>query len=156
MNKIIAWLCILITLYIVSVFVIPESADKLAKQFWIESFNTSIRSLKKTVDTTIKIPEATGRILDIYQSTYDEARQVKDTYNKAIEQWTQIKQKIDTVRATLSWAEDTVNKTVDTANTMIETGKEIQGKIWEIQKSVNDVNKLGNSIKWLVNTGAIK
>ncbi len=156
MNKIIAFLCILITLYIVSVFVIPDTADKLARQIWIEWFNKSIRSAKTAVDTTVKVPEASWGILDIYQSTYDEARQVKDTYNKAIEQWNQIKQKIDTVRATLSGAESTVNKTIDTANTVIETGKEIQQKIGEVKSSLDNVNQLGNSIQWLVNTWAIK
>lgn len=73
----------------------------------------------------------------MYQETVDNARQVKDVYNKAVEQGQEVKNKIDTVRATLSWAEDTVNKTIETANTVIETGKEIQQKVDAVQKALN-------------------
>lgn len=38
----------------------------------------------------------------MYQETVDNARQVKDVYNKAVEQGQEVKNKIDTVRATLS------------------------------------------------------
>jgi hypothetical protein len=38
----------------------------------------------------------------MYQDTVNEARQAKDIYDKAIEQGKDVKQKIDTVRATLS------------------------------------------------------
>ncbi len=139
-----------------SVFVIPDTADKLGSNIWLEKFNQSIRWAKKVVDSGIKLPEASGGILDMYQDTVNEARQAKDIYDKAVEQGKDVKQKIDTVRATLSWAQDTVNKTIETANTVIETWKEIQNKIGEVKDSLNDVTKLWNSIGWLVSTWTTK
>ena len=139
-----------------SVFVIPDTADKLGSNIWLEKFNQSIRWAKKVVDSGIKLPEASGGILDMYQDTVNEARQAKDIYDKAVEQGKDVKQKIDTVRATLSWAQDTVNKTIETANTVIETWKEIQNKIGEVKDSLNDVTKLWNSIGWLVSTWSTK
>ncbi len=138
--KKIFWLIILVvTWYIVSIFLAPSYADKIAELLWIKSFNEQIRwNSWKINKIATDIPS-----IDEMQKTYTNTIQtVKDWIDKT-------KNTIDDVRATLSWAENTINKAKDIYNETSET-------VNKIKDTLNDVDKMSEKITWAVNTDIVK
>ncbi len=139
MKNIFSFLIIIIIGYIVLVFLAPGVSDKIGSFIGTKTINEKIRVFKTNIDKTATSATWKDDFLKSYSDTIDSARQVKDTI---VEKTLDTKKKIDTVRSTLSWAEETVN--------------EAKWVFDEANKTLNDINKLWNNIKSIVNTGAIQ
>jgi len=138
--KKIFWLIILvITWYMISIFLAPSFADKIADLFWIQSFNEQIRwSSWKINKIATDIPSA-WELQDSYNNTI---QTVKDWIDKT-------KNVIDDTRATLSWAEDTINKAVEFYDNTKET-------IDKVKNTLDDADKMREKITWAINTDIVK
>ena len=139
MKKIFWLIILIITSYVISIFLAPSFADKIGYLFWIKSFNEQIRwSSWKINEIATDIPSA-----DELQKSYNNTIQtVKDWIDKT-------KNTIDDVRSTLSWAEDTYNKAV---NIYEETTKTVD----KLKETFNDVEQMREKITWAVNTEIVK
>lgn len=142
----ILWLIILmITIYLLLVFKTPNIAMHIEKTIWIEWMATDIVKIKDTYDNVVtEIP-----------SKYELKKWALDFKEKFIE-WVEItKSKIDSIRTTASWAEDTYNdlkEWYDKAKDFINTNS---WKIDDIKKAINDVSNITNTINsnsWIINT----
>ena len=138
--KKIFWLIILVWVwYIVSIFLAPAFADKVAGLFWIQSFNQQIRWTGKDINKiSTNVPS-----IDEFQETYNNTiKTVKDWIDKT-------KNVIDDTRATLSWAEDTYNKARDTIDKTMET-------VDNLKETFDDVEKMREKITDSVNKDIVK
>lgn len=95
---------------------------------------------------TWKSEELSNSSKDLYE------KNVAPKINEAkteVEDWVNLtKQKIDNVRKSLSWAEETINKTKEVINKWTET-------INQANDVLNDLNKMWDSIKNSINTWAV-
>lgn len=139
MKKLFSFFIIVIVAYIVLVFLTPSFADTIGSFIGTKTLNEKIRVFKTNIDKTATSATWKDDFLKSYSDTIGSARQVKDTI---VEKTLDTKKKIDIVRSTFSWAEETVNEVKDTVDS--------------VNKTLNDVNKLWESIKSIVNTGAIQ
>jgi len=101
------------------------------------------------------------KILDLNDSWQDVYKnQIDPNINKVkneIWNWVDVaKTKIDNMRTTLSWAEDTYNKAKDVIDKWKETIDSAQKTLNNATKNAVDIDKLGEWIMWSVNTWAIK
>jgi peptidoglycan hydrolase CwlO-like protein len=138
--KKIFWLIILVLVwYIISIFLAPSFADKVADLFWIKSFNEQIRWTSKDInEISTNVPS-----IDEFQETYNNTiKTVKDWIDKT-------KNVIDDTRATLSWAEDTYNKAVNIYDETTET-------VDKLKETFNDVEQMREKITWAVNKDIVK
>jgi len=135
MKNIFSFLIIIIIAYIVLIFLAPGVSDTIGSFIWTKSLNEKIRIFKTNVDKTATSATWKDDLLKGYSDTIDSARQARDTI---IEKTLDTKKKIDDVRNTLSWAEQTVN--------------EAKWVFDEANKTINDINQLWNNIKNIVNT----
>ncbi len=77
------------------------------------------------------------------------SKQVDNIKTETTVKLNETKTKIDTIRKTLSWAEDTVNK----AEKAIQKWKEV---VSEVNWVLSDVDKMRDWIMWAVNTWAVR
>lgn len=147
MKVFFSFIIIIVTLYIIALFAVPEKVKELTKPFWFEKINNTIIGFKEWVDeTATTLWVATGWILDNYGNIIWEAREVVE---KVTSGSLEVKERIDGIRSTLSWAEATLNTTIETGNKVIET-------VNEVKDTLNDFEKIGEWVKNMVNTGAIQ
>ena len=141
-KKLLLIILIIVTLYIVSIFVSPAVADKIENSFWFTWFNQKIRDLKSWVDSTYtNIPSK-----DEFLETYDQAKIQAEIKAKDALNWVnEVKWNIDEVRSTLSWAASTYKE----VKTSIETTK-AQGETWvnAIKTTADTLNQVSNTLNW--------
>lgn len=123
----------------------PEKFTDLETQYkWIWKINSKIR--ETTWYLIWKTNETTSKTKDIYN---DKVVPKVDNIKTWVQWWfDSTKQRIDSVRKTLSWAEDTYNKTKE----VINDGKETLNKATEV---LNDIDKMWNAIINSVNTWTV-
>lgn len=139
LQKIFWWFILSITLFWVSVFKAPELADSIWNTFGFPNLTSYIRDFKSWFDEAITHVPSQEEIQEKIAQTKSWALKIKD----GIITWVETtKNKVDDVRESLSWAEQTLqdaknayNKTVDFID---ETGK----KIDEVKKTIEDTSKV--------------
>lgn len=139
LQKIFWWFILSVTLFWVSVFKTPELADSIGNTFGFPHLTSQIREIKKSFDWVVTHVPSQDEIKDALAETKSGALKIKDGFIDGVEV---TKDKIDTVRVTLSWAEqkiedakDAYNKTVDFID---ETGK----KIDQVKQTIEDTSKV--------------
>lgn len=133
LKKLLFALLIIGVSYLLLVFKFPELADKIEWFFWI-SINETIRMKKEAMeDFSISLPEKAD-IVETYKPIIDDAREVT---KGVIERANDVKNKVDDVRVTLSWAADTLDKAKETVNDINEIKTEIEGIIQTGSKILN-------------------
>lgn len=138
MKKLISFLLLIFVLYILSIFFVPDTANKIASSLWIEWFNQKILELAWKYDETINS-----------NSWSINFNWMNDLKNKT----TQIKQEIDTKVKTTQDSIDNIRTNVDTTiNTVNETKQKVLETKESIEKTIDTVNTVSNSIKSLTGT----
>ena len=130
-KNVILILVILITLYIVWLFVFPEKTRSIWDYIWLQSFNDFVISFKWDVDKTSTKYDSTDINLKKIQSW---ATEMIDSMSNSAKD---LKDKVDSVRSTASWVEKTYN---ELKNQMEDASKTVQ----EAQEKVKKFNELFN------------
>lgn len=141
-KKLLLIILIIVTLYIISIFVSPALADKIESSLWITWFNQKIRDLKLGVDSTYtNIPSK-----DEFLETYDQAKIQAEIKAKDALNWVnEVKWNIDEVRSTLSWAASTYKE----VKTSIETTKaQVETWVNAIKTTADTLNQVSNTLNW--------
>lgn len=141
-KKLLLIILIIVTLYIVSIFVSPTLADKIESSFGFTWFNQKIRDLKSWVDSTYtNIPSK-----DEFLETYDQAKIQAEIKAKDALNWvSEVKWNIDEVRSTLSWAASTYKE----VKTSIETTKaQVETWVNAIKTTADTLNQVSNTLNW--------
>ncbi len=141
-KNVILILVILITLYIVWLFVFPEKTRSIWDYIWLQSFNDFIISFKWDVDKTSTKYDSTDINLKKIQSWATEmidsmSNSAKDLIDTVWNWAKDLKDKVDSVRSTASWVEKTYN---ELKNQMEDASKTVQ----EAQEKVKKFNELFN------------
>lgn len=141
-KNIILILVILITLYIVWLFVFPEKTRSIWDCIWLQSFNDFVISFKWDVDKTSTKYDSTDINLKKIQSWATEmidsmSNSAKDLIYTVWNWAKDLKDKVDSVRSTASWVEKTYN---ELKNQMEDASKTVQ----EAQEKVKKFNELFN------------
>ena len=141
-KNIILILVILITLYIVWLFVFPEKTRSIWDYIWLQSFNDFVISFKWDVDKTSTKYDSTDINLKKIQSLATEmidsmSNSAKDLIDTVWNWAKDLKDKVDSVRSTASWVEKTYN---ELKNQMEDASKTVQ----EAQEKVKKFNELFN------------
>lgn len=141
-KNIILILVILITLYIVWLFVFPEKTRSIWDYIWLQSFNDFVISFKWDVDKTSTKYDSTDINLRKIQSWATEmidsmSNSAKDLIDTVWNWAKDLKDKVDSVRSTASWVEKTYN---ELKNQMEDASKTVQ----EAQEKVKKFNELFN------------
>ena len=141
-KNVILILVILITLYIVWLFVFPEKTRSIWDYIWLQSFNDFVISFKWDVDKTSKKYDSTDINLKKIQSWATEmidsmSNSAKDLIDTVWNWAKDLKDKVDSVRSTASWVEKTYN---ELKNQMEDASKTVQ----EAQEKVKKFNELFN------------
>lgn len=126
-TKIILLLLIPVIWYGMTVFIAPESAQKIDAIIWIPWFSENIRWVKNNLDTLVTdIPSASefkSWALDIKETVTQWVITTKDT--------------IDTVREWAQKVEETYNQAKDTYDSTKDALNEANRKITEFQSLLN-------------------
>ena len=131
-KNVILILVILITLYIVWLFVFPEKTRSIWDYIWLQSFNDFVISFKWDVDINLKKIQSWAT--EMIDSMSNSAKDLIDT----VWNWAKdLKDKVDSVRSTASWVEKTYN---ELKNQMEDASKTVQ----EAQEKVKKFNELFN------------
>lgn len=141
-KKLLLIILIIVTLYIISIFVSPALSDKIESSLWITWFNQKIRDLKLGVDSTYtNIPSK-----DEFLETYDQAKIQAEIKAKDALNWvSEVKWNIDEVRSTLSWAASTYKE----VKTSIETTKaQVETWVNAIKTTADTLNQVSNTLNW--------
>lgn len=141
-KNVILILVILITLYIVWLFVFPEKTRSIWDYIWLQSFNDFFISFKWDVDKTSTKYDSTDINLKKIQSWATEmidsmSNSAKDLIDTVWNWAKDLKDKVDSVRSTASWVEKTYN---ELKNQMEDASKTVQ----EAQEKVKKFNELFN------------
>ena len=141
-KNIILILVIIITLYIVWLFVFPEKTRSIWDYIWLQSFNDFVISFKWDVDKTSTKYDSTDINLKKIQSWATEmidsmSNSAKDLIDTVWNWAKDLKDKVDSVRSTASWVEKTYN---ELKNQMEDASKTVQ----EAQEKVKKFNELFN------------
>lgn len=141
-KKLLLIILIIVTLYIISIFVSPALADKIESSLWITWFNQKIRDLKSGVDSTYtNIPSK-----DEFLETYDQAKIQAEIKAKEALNWvSEVKWNIDEVRSTLSWAASTYSEIKWSID---ETKLQIETSVNAIKTTADTLNQVSNTINW--------
>lgn len=145
-------LVLLWVLYTLGVFYTPAIADSIGKQLGLEGYNSFVKSFKWNLDQVSTDIPSKWEFFEGSKAALSWALDLKDTVIWSI---SETKDKIDSVRSTLSWAESTYNDAKDTfeqAKGFVEWASE---KVQKVQQTLNDVNQLGESITNIVDTDVI-
>ena len=141
-KNVILILVILITLYIVWLFVFPEKTRSIWDYIWLQSFNDFVISFKWDVaktstkydSTDINLKKIQSWATEMIDSMSNSAKDLIDT----VWNWAKdLKDKVDSVRSTASWVEKTYN---ELKNQMEDASKTVQ----EAQEKVKKFNELFN------------
>ena len=142
MKKLILLFVIIFTLYILIIFKLPVLADAIGKSFWLEKFNSFVLTFKSNVDMVSTDNPTKQELIDTYTKALSWAIDLKND----IVNWADVtKEKIDSVRATLSWAEKAYNELKDTYWEAVEFIDETSKKIDEAKKIIDAVQSVSNS-----------
>ena len=141
-KNVILILVILITLYIVWLFVFPEKTRSIWDYIWLQSFNDFVISFKWDVDKTSTKYDSTDINLKKIQSWATEmidsmSNSAKDLIDTVWNWAKDLKDKVDSVRSTASWVEKTYN---ELKNQMEDASKTVQ----EAKEKVKKFNELFN------------
>lgn len=141
-KNVILILVILITLYIVWLFVFPEKTRSIWDYIWLQSFNDFVISFKWDVDKTSTKYDSTDINLKKIQSWATEmidsmSNSAKDLIDTVWNWAKDLKDKVDSVRSTASWVEKTYS---ELKNQMEDASKTVQ----EAQEKVKKFNELFN------------
>lgn len=142
-KKIFFIIILVFTLYIVLIFISPALADKIESSFWFEWLNEKIRTLKSNMDDTYTNIPSKDQLLD----TIDEVKKWAETKTKdALDSVNQVKNTLDDVRVTLSWAASTyseikwsIDETKIQIETWVNTIKDTADTISDVSQSINNV-----------------
>ena len=142
MKKLILLFVIIFTLYILIIFKLPVLADAIGKSFWLEKFNSFVLTFKSNVDMVSTDTPTKQELIDTYTKALSWAIDLKND----IVNWADVtKEKIDSVRANLSWAEKAYNELKDTYWEAVEFIDETSKKIDEAKKIIDAVQSVSNS-----------
>ena len=131
-KNVILILVILITLYIVWLFVFPEKTRSIWDYIWLQSFND--KTSTKYDSTDINLKKIQSWATEMIDSMSNSAKDLIDT----VWNWAKdLKDKVDSVRSTASWVEKTYN---ELKNQMEDASKTVQ----EAQEKVKKFNELFN------------
>ena len=141
-KNVILILVILITLYIVWLFVFPEKTRSIWDYIWLQSFNDFVISFKWDVDKTSTKYDSTDINLRKIQSWATEmidsmSNSAKDLIDTVWNWAKDLKDKVDSVRSTASWVEKNYN---EIKNPLEDASKTVQ----EAQEKVKKFNELFN------------
>lgn len=150
MKKILLMLVILITIYILIVFKVPELWKSLGELFWTTNFNEFILKHSDTFNKTVTDIPTKDELIDTYNKAYSWAIDIKDN----VIDWAEtVKSTIDDIRVTLSWAEDKINNVKDKYDQAKDFIDSNSWRIQELQNSIDNIREINDSLNntWTTN-----
>ncbi len=124
-NKVIWWLVIVLAFYLLAIFNVPIFADKIWDLLWVHDLNNNIRETKKSFDKAVTTVPSKEELQKWYEKAYSGAIEIKENFNN----WLDLtKDKINSFRKTMSWAEEKYEQTKE----FIEDTSEKIDKIKEV------------------------
>ncbi|MDD3793997.1 MAG: hypothetical protein PHI37_04240 [Candidatus Gracilibacteria bacterium] len=139
-KKLFFIIVLILTLYIVLIFISPALADKIESTLGFEGLNEKIRTLKSSMDDTYtNIPSK-----DQFLNTIDEVKNQAEIKTKdALDGVNEVKNTIDGVRSTLSGAASTYS---EIKGSIDETKTQIENSVTAIKDTADTINNIGQSI----------
>ncbi len=130
--KIIYWFLIIIVLYILSIFILPDFTDDIASKIWILSINQKIRNLKNFAD-------------NIWENL-TEIKSSEEIINKAKD-----------ITNTISWSINTtktiINEKISQTNKVVDSAIKTKDSINELTENISNLTSLSWSTNsWTQNT----
>jgi peptidoglycan hydrolase CwlO-like protein len=145
MKKLLLLFVIIFTLYILVIFKLPVLADAIGKTFWLEKFNEFVLQFKSDVDMVSTDTPTKEELIDTYNKALIWVIDLKND----IVNWVDVtKDKIDSVRKTLSGAEKAYNDLKEQYGNAVEFIDETSQKIEEAKKIIDAVQEVTNS--WVI------
>lgn len=142
MKKILLLILSVFIIYALLVFLSPETSSKIEEMFGFSGTTDKIRNIKTQFDTTVTdVPSP--------QEVKSWALDIRDSLKNGLDL---TKWKIDSVRSTLSWAQESFNETMDTIDTTIETVKSAKEAVDKFSEKWDALQQIGDSIKWSIDT----
>lgn len=145
MLKKIFWTAILLfILFVLAVFKAPEVAKSVANIIGYPNLPESITKLKWTYDQVVTDIPSKEELEKQYNSTISWAIELKEN----IVNWVQTtKNKVDSLRETMSWAEQKIEDLKGSYNDAKEFIDEAGKKIDETKKIIEDTTTVINNVK---------
>lgn len=146
-------LLIIVVVYILIVFTLPDVATKLWTVLHLQGFNNFLISFKQGLNATATQMPQKQDFINTYNKTLSGATEV----GNGVKDWVDIvKDKIDNLRVTLSGSQDQT----DALKASYEKAKEIitttAQQIEAAQKVANDINNISTNIINAVNTWVVQ
>lgn len=134
------WTIILIlTLYLLLMFKAPSISSAIDKLIWFPWLTEAVTRFKWTLDETYTNLPSKEEVKDTYNKVYSWAVEFKENFEEGVEI---TKDKIDSARVFLSWAEDTYNDAKETYEDAVEFIDDTSDKLEETRESIEDFVEL--------------
>ncbi len=139
MKKILLLILILIVLYGLSVFAMPQVSSTIDNAVGMPWFSEKLRWGKDTFDNTVtdipSLNEFKSWALDAQKKFLDGVDSTKDTID-TVRGWAQ------KVEDTYNWAKETYDQAKNTLDEAKQTFEDLSGKVQEVQGVVESVQEL--------------
>lgn len=146
LKNIFLFILIFFVLYILSIFKAPDLASSIEQSLGIQWFNAFVINFKETFDDIVTNFPTQDELKNAYETAQSWALEFKDNF----ENWLNItKDKIDTIRETLSWAEDTISdikENIDAAKDFYDANS------WTIDDIKNTIDTISEISQEITNT----
>lgn len=138
------WILVIIfTLYILLIFKAPNITIGIEKMIGLSWFTEYITTFKWKVDNLPSKDDIENRYNEVYSWAVDLKENIQDWINTT-------KDKIDSVRVALSWAEDTYNKAKDTYDSTINFIEWANDKLNDVRDSIDKVTEVSKEISDII------
>lgn len=136
-KKLLLLILSILVLYGVLVFLAPKISSSVESFVWIPGITEKIHSSKEDFDNIVtNVPSK--------QEFKSWAIDISDTIKWGLDS---TKDKIDNVRVTLSWAQNTIDETFDNIDQAVETVKEVKEVVEKLKSPAEKLQNLGENIQ---------
>lgn len=135
---------ILFSWYILMVFLAPDFINKLEKVVWVEWMSEYFITLKDKVNQSLVVLPSPTDLQERYESSLSWMTDIK---NNIIDGIGATKWAVDTVRITLSWAEDTYNRVEDAFHNAKDTLEGVSDSFSDLRWKIDTIEQATDTIK---------
>lgn len=135
---------VLIVLFILAVFKAPELAKSIADLAWYPNVPEKITEFKATFDNVVTDIPTKEELESQYNSTVSWALELKENIVNGVQT---TKDKVDSLRETMSWAEQKVNELKETYNDAKEFIDETSEKIDQAKQIIEDTQAVIDNVQ---------
>lgn len=129
MKKILAFIFLIVWIYILLIFISPVVANNIWEKIWLLNFNNNLIETKKGIEDFIVNFDLVWKISE----TKKDALEIKQNVETQVQE---TKQKIETIQTNVDKTAKAIDQTTKAVNETVNSLNELQKSIWDVVPSI--------------------